>query len=179
MCIRDRALQAGETATIELAIGDTSTNSADYANFVAAVNTAVANYAGPGTLAFDGTTLTFTSDGNPMGDLCIELTAIDDALAEGNESYTVGINNPGSTTGSVASAAANLVNTTIQDNDSVQWSIVGDVSVDEGGTAGYTVSLTGILQVGEDSIVELNLVDLETNPADYDCLLYTSDAADE
>ena len=29
-------LQAGETASIELAIGDTDTTSADYANFVAA-----------------------------------------------------------------------------------------------------------------------------------------------
>ena len=35
-------LQTGETATIDLSLGDVDTNSADYANFVAAVNTAVA-----------------------------------------------------------------------------------------------------------------------------------------
>ena len=93
-------LQAGETASIELAIGDVDTTSADYANFVAAVNDAITAYAGPGTLAFDGTTLTFTSDGNPMGDLCIELTAVDDTIVEGSEDYTVSIANPGTTTGS-------------------------------------------------------------------------------
>ena len=83
-------LQAGETATVQLTVGNIDAIAPDRANFVAAVNTAVANYTGPGTLAFDGTFLTFTSDGNPMGDLCVDLTAIDDVLIEGNEavSYT-------------------------------------------------------------------------------------------
>ncbi len=171
------ALQAGETATIELAIGNVDTTSTDYANFVAAVNTAISNYAGPGSFAFDGTTLTFTSDGNPMGDLCIELTATDDALSEGSEDYTVGISNPGSTTGSGTNAAASLVMTTIQDNDSVQWSIMGDVVVDEGGTAQYIVSLSGILQAGENSSVELTLADIDTTSADYDVFITAVQAA--
>ena len=109
-------LQAGETATIDLSIGDVGTGSADYANFVAAVNAAIASYTGPGALAFDGVTLTFTSDGNPMDDLCIELTAIDDALVEGPEDYSISIANPGSTTGgSVAVGGTTTVTTTITD----------------------------------------------------------------
>ncbi len=161
-------LQDGETATIDLNIGDTSTTSADYANFVSAVNTAIANYTGTGTLAFDGTTLTFTSAGDPMQDLCIELTAVDDVITEGSEDYTVGLNNPGSTTGSSVTGLASPVMTTIIDNDAVQWYLMGDVTVDEGGTAQYMVGLSGILQSGENSSVLLTLADLETNSTDYD-----------
>ena len=116
-------LQAGETATIELAIGGTQTTSADYASFVAAVNDAIAAYTGPGTLAFDGTTLTFTSDGSPMGDLCIELTAVDDTIVEGSEDFAVSIASAGTTTGSdVTVGGMNFVTTTITDNDTATWS---------------------------------------------------------
>ena len=50
-------LQAGETATVDLGLSDVDTASSDYANFVAAVDAAVA---GRSDLAFDGTTLTYT-----------------------------------------------------------------------------------------------------------------------
>ena len=65
-------LQAGETATIDLSLSDIDTNSADYANFVAAVSAAVSTRS---DLAFDGTTLTYTGDGNPMADLIFDLAA--------------------------------------------------------------------------------------------------------
>lgn len=162
------ALQTGETATVELAIGDTDTTSADYANFVGAVNNAISNYSGPGSFSFNGTTLTFTSDGNPMGDLCIELLAVDDTLAEGPEDFSLSLSNPDSTTGSnIVTDPSDTVTTTIQDNDSVLWSIMGTSSVDEGGTAQYTISLDGILQTAEDSSVMLTLSDLDTTSADY------------
>ena len=47
------------------------------------------------------TTLTFTSDGTPrsMGNLVISLAAVDDTLVEGDESYTVALATPSSTTG--------------------------------------------------------------------------------
>ena len=161
-------LQSGQTATIDLSIGDIDTASADYANFVTAVNTAVTNYTGPGTLAFDGTTLTFTSDGSPMDDLCIELTAVDDALSEGNEDFTVSIANPGSTTGSdTAVGGTTTVTTTIIDNDVAQWSIAGPPTVGEGATASYTVSLTGTLQANETALIDLGLTDVDTTSADY------------
>ena len=129
-------LQAGETATVQLTVGNITAIAPDRANFVAAVNTAIANYTGPGTLAFDGTVLTFTSDGNPMGDLCVDLTAIDDALIEGSENYFVSIANPGSTTGSDIGTSGPLsVTTTIIDNDLATWSITGDTTVGEGADA--------------------------------------------
>ena len=161
-------LQAGETATIELHIGNVTAIAADYGNFFAAVNAAVANYTGPGTLAFDGTTLTFTSDGSAMGDLCIEVAAVDDALVEGDEDFNVSIANPSTTTGiDVVTGGPTVVTTTITDNDKISWSIAGDASVDEGGVALYQITLDGVLQTGEDSIVELTLANLETNLADY------------
>ena len=161
-------LQAGETASIELAIGNIDTNSADYASFVAAVNDAVANYAGPGTLAFDGTTLTFTSDGNPMGDLCIELTAIDEPLVEGSEDFTVSIANPGTTTGSdVVTGGPTTVTTTITDSDVATWSITGDATVGEGSDAKFVVNLAGTLQAGETASIELAIGDVDTTSADY------------
>ena len=161
-------LQAGETASIELSIGDIGTTPADYANFVAAVNDAVAAYTGPGTLAFDGTTLTFTSDGNPMGDLCIELTAVDDTIVEGSEDYTVSIADPGTTTGSgIAISGPTTVVTTITDNDVATWFITGDTSVNEGAAAEYTIGLAGDLQAGEVVAVDVKISDLDTVSSDY------------
>ena len=161
-------LQAGETASIELAIGDTDTTSADYASFVAAVNDAIAAYAGPGSLAFDGTTLTFTSDGNPMGELCISLTTVDDTTVEGSEDFTVSIANPGTSTGSdIATAGPTLVTTTITDNDTATWSITGDATVAEGADAKYVVNLAGTLQAGETATIELAIGGTQTTAADY------------
>ena len=167
-------LQAGETAEIDLGLSDVDTTSTDYANFVAAVNTAIA---GRSDLAFDGTTLTYTGDGNPFAQLTIDLLAIDDALIEGDEDYTVSISNPGSTTGGDIDAGMTLVTTTITDNDAAEWSIVGDTLVDEGGTAQYTIRLDGILQAGENAIVQLDLADLETNSADYENFIAEVQAA--
>ena len=164
-------LQTGETATIDLSIGNPDTNSADYANFVTAVNNAIANYMGTGTLAFDGTTLTFTSDGDPMDDLCIELTAIDDMLVEGPETYTVSIGNPGTTTGSdVATGGPTTVTTTITDNDIATFSIMGDPTVAEGADAKYTLELNGTLQDGETATIDLSIGNPDTNSADLPIL---------
>ena len=93
-------LQSGETASIELLVGNSGTDSGDYADLAAAVNTAITNYMGSGSFTLVGTTLTFTSDGNPMDALCIELLAEDDTLVEGSENFTVSISSPGTTTGS-------------------------------------------------------------------------------
>ena len=119
-------------------------------------------------MAFDGTTLTFTSDGNPMGDLCIELTAVDDAVVEGSEDFTVSIANPGTTTGSdVATGGPTTVTTTITDNDTATWSITGDPTVGEGDDAKFVVSLAGTLQAGETASIELAIGDVDTTSADY------------
>ena len=55
------AFQNGETATVDLTIADVDTTSSDYANFDAAITTAVSGYTGPGSYSWDGTTLGFTA----------------------------------------------------------------------------------------------------------------------
>src|SRR5262245_63092469 len=93
----DGTLQAGETATINLAIVNVSTTSADYANFATAVQTAIT---GRTDLSFNaGTgTLTYTGTGSPMTDLVINLRAVDDQVVEGSEPSKVGISDPVTTT---------------------------------------------------------------------------------
>ena len=73
---------AGESASIDIGLNDVDTNSTDYANFVSQTTAAVTAYSGPGTLAFDGTTLTFTAgaDGDAMTDLDILLGLSNDCL---------------------------------------------------------------------------------------------------
>jgi flavin-binding protein dodecin len=171
-------LQSGETATIDLNIGNVSAIAADYGNFVGSVNDAIANYTGPGTLTFDGTTLTFTSDGNPMDDLCIEVEAVDDTLVEGSEDFQVSIANPGTTTGSsIVSAIPTIVVTTISDNDAAAWSLTGDMTVAEGASANYRIALSGTLQTGETATIDLTFADIDTNPGDYNNWIATVNAA--
>ena len=166
-------LQANETALIDVGLTDVDTNSADYADFVAAVNSAVAARA---DLTFDGTTLTYTGDGSPMVDLIVDLSAVDDSLAEGPESYSIDLSNPTSTTGSTV-AGAGLVTTMILDNDALLWNITGTNNVDEGGLATYKISLDGELQIGEQASVRLTLANLETDSADYDDFVAAVQAA--
>ena len=102
-----------------------------------------------------------------MGNLVIDLTAVNDTLVEGDESYTVALATPTSTTGSaIALGAESTVTTTITDNDTATWSITGETSVTESAvnnTASYTVSLGGTLQAGEDASIVLSLTNGTTN----------------
>ena len=107
---------------INLGLMDVDTTSADHAAFVAAVNTAIS---GRTDLAFDGTTLTFTGDGNPMPSININLAATEDAFVEGPEDYTVAISAPSTTTGSDIAIGTTSVTTTIVDNDTAIWNLVG------------------------------------------------------
>ena len=87
-------LQAGQTATIDLAVPIITTTSADYANFAAAVNAAIG---GRTDLSFNaGTgTLTYTGTGSPMPDLVINLGAVSDGLVEGPEQFKIAAEQPG------------------------------------------------------------------------------------
>ena len=165
-------LQAGETALVDLNIGNVTAIAADYGSLADGVNDAIASYTGPGAFAFDGTTLTFTSDGSPMEDLCIEVATVDDALIEGDEDFQVSIANPATTTGSdVLTANPTVVVTTILDNDSATWSITGDASVTEGADAKYVLSLAGTLQAGETATIDLNIGNVTAIAADYGSLV--------
>ena len=172
------SLGAGDSAAVDLGVNDVDTNSSDYGNFVTAVNAAVAAYAGPGTVAFDGTTLTFTAaaDGDAMTDLVIDLMLTDDAFAEGTETFTVDLSNAAGPTGvNVAvDATADSVTTTINDTmgiagapDAVAFSITGPATGAEGTSVQYVLELNGALGGGESVSVNLNLNDIDTNSADY------------
>ena len=108
-----------------------------------------------------------------MGNLVIDLTAVNDTLVEGDETYTVALATPTSTTGSaIALGANNSVTTTIIDNDTATWSITGETSVTEdpavNNTASYTVSLGGTLQSGEDASIVLSLTNNTTDRTGLD-----------
>ena len=142
-------LQAGETATIDLAVTNLTTTSADYASFTAAVTAGI----GARTdLSFNAGTgiLTYTGTGNPMTDLVINLGAVKDSLVEGNEAYKVVLSNPGTTTVSdITLDPANSVTTTITDNDTQTFSLTeGNPTVSEGSADSYTVHLSNPIDAG-------------------------------
>ncbi len=113
-------LQNGEIASVDLALSDIDTTSGDYADFDAAVNAASAAYSGPGVVSWNGTTLTFTSDGaGAMGDLEIVLSAANDSLVEGAEEYTLALASPLSSTGAAVALhpVENGLTTTIAPSD--------------------------------------------------------------
>src|SRR5262249_14050165 len=119
-------LQAGETATINLALADITTTSADYANFAAAVNTAIGQRT-DSVLTSNTGQLTYTATGNPMTDLVISLGAVNDGLVEGPEQYRVSLASPGSATGSSLALHPTQpsVTTTINDANTATWSLSG------------------------------------------------------
>ena len=173
-------LKSGEIVTVDLGLSDIDTTSSDYASFSTAVQNAVTSYnagANPGSLTWDGTTLTYTSDGTgPMNNLVISLGTTDDTLIEGPEDFNIALTNALSSTGvSVATdPTSDDVTTTILDTDptgvtpdAAEWSLTGDASVNEGANATYTISLSGTLQNNEIVTVDLGLSDIDTTSADY------------
>ena len=160
----DGTLQAGETATVHLALADNSTTSADHASFTAAVIAAI----GARTdLSFDaGTgTLTYTGTGSPMPNLVISLAAVNDGLVEGPEQYKVSLSSPGSTTGANV-VGSGSVQTTIADVGTLIWSLSGDPSVTQGNAVIYTLHLDGTLQAGETATAHLAAKEISTDGDD-------------
>ena len=159
-------LQENETATINLTIafpgGTTGAVAADFTGaFLADVDTAIAAYAGPGTIARSGNILTYTGGvgGTALTDLAISLATADDSLVEGPENYTVTIAAAASGTGSsvLLSGTNSTVTTTVADNDSATWSLTGAANVNEGSAAAYTLALAGTLQENETATINLTI----------------------
>lgn len=166
-------VQAGEIITIDLALNDIDTTTADYNTLANAMTNAIA---GRSELSFSGGVLTYTSTGAPLANIVIDLTAVDDTFTEGPEAYSFVISDTQSSTGAdvAIDAAKNEVTTTINDTvgdgggpELSTWSITGDASVDEGGTASYIIELDGILQAGENTEIQLTLANIDTLNADY------------
>lgn len=173
-------LQNGETATVQLTLGDIETNSSDYLDFATAIHDAITSYTGPGVLSFDSASgiLTFTSDGNAMNDLAISLQTNNDSISEGNERLIVALSNPGSTTGAATTVSTNSsVTTTLVDNDLSQWSITGPTQGNEGQTVQYQIALSGSFGAGTQTSVMINLTDISTNSTDHSSFVVALSAA--
>ncbi len=141
------SFQAGEDASVDLTLADIDTTSSDYADFSAAVASAVAAYSGPGSYSLVGSTLTWTAtaDGQVADPLTISLGASDDATVEASEDYTISLSSAASSTGaSVSLGATTAVTTTITDNDVATVSIAATTDADEAGLVNgeFTVTLS-------------------------------------
>ena len=137
-------LRDGETAFVDLGLTNIDTNAADLGTLNAAVSAAVAAYAGPGSLTFDGTTLAFTSDGTgAMAPLSIVLPTTPDGVFEGDEDFQISLANPGSSTGETITIdpAADDVVTTIIDNTPAPTLMIDDGSAIEGNPIVFDLSL--------------------------------------
>ena len=167
------ALQNGEDASVDLGFADIDTTSSDYADFNAAVTSAVATYAGPGSYSWDGTSLTFTAtaDGQTPAALLISLNASDDATVEADEDFSISLSNPGSTTGaSVGLGGSTSVMTTINDNDVATVSIAATSNADEAGVVDgvFTVSLTAASST--DTVVNYTVAGTAVSGNDFTAL---------
>ena len=180
-----------EVATVDIGLADIDTNSSDYGDYIAAIESAVADYTGDGTLEFDPATgtLTFTAenDGDVLTPLTFEFGLEDDGLIEGSEVFALELTNAGSPTGSSVSVdpAAGSVSTTINDTQvpggeiegPAEFSISGPSTGDEGSVATYEVALTGAFGAGESASVDIALNDIDTNSDDYGVFLDAVQAA--
>ncbi|WP_236615673.1 beta strand repeat-containing protein [Rhodopirellula europaea] len=178
----DGTLQGGETASVEIDITLSGANPADTADFTDAflqdVDDAIALYNSPsGSYARVGNVLTYTkgaSDGT-VADLTILLPAVDDAIVEGDETFTVSIDNvttPSSSGATIALGSDVSASTVIKDNDTATFT-VEDVTVNEAdGTIDFIVTVDKILDIDVD--VEVSFTDgTATSPGDYDSTTQT------
>ena len=141
----------------------------------AAINAAVAAYAGQGTLAYNaGTgviTYTATTDGDQMTTLNFSLLATNDTTQEADEDFSLAITTPTSTTGtSVSLGASNAVTTTITDDDVATVSIAATTDGDETGTVDgvFTVSMTNPADV--DTVIDYTVTGTATSANDFTTL---------
>lgn len=190
-------LQDGDTASVAVSLMNLGTDGGDYSALGAAINNAVnafngANPAGAaGTFSYVPGTLTWNGDSATAPELEFALTATDDALVEGNESYSINLATPGGSVTPIPPTVTignSSVETLITDNDEVTWNISQSAStVTEGGRTDYSIDLIGtgsaaaggpfVLQLGETATVELSLVDIGTDSNDYSAFVSVVEAA--
>ena len=133
-------LEAGETATVHLAVKEISTDGDDLANFAAAVTAAI----GARTdLAFNPNTgtLTYTGTGSPMTNLVISLATLAENEVEGPEQFQVVFDTPSSTTGASV-AGIGSVTTTINQNHPPVVDLNGPNSAGNNNTVSATTPQT-------------------------------------
>ncbi len=162
--------QAGEDASVELALADVDTTSSDYADFNVAVASAVAAYSGPGSYSLVGSTLTWTAtaDGQAADPLVISLGMVDDVAVEGNEDYTISLSSAASATGaSVNLGASTAVTTTITDNDAATVSIAATTDGNEAGLVDGVFTVTLSTTSTSDTVIDYTVSGSATSGNDF------------
>ena len=163
------SFQSGQSTSIDVAIADVTTSTIDYADFDAAVSAAVTAYSGPGSFAWDGTTLTFTADADNQsaGDLNITLGTVDDSIVEANEDYNVSLSNPVSLTGATVNLGASTVTTTINDNDVATISIAPTADGFESGSVAGQFTVTITTPSSTNTVIDYTLTGTATSGIDF------------
>ena len=161
---------AGEDVTIDIA-------TIDGAVVVATVTIDIATIDGAVVVATEGVdynsedqTLTISgplSAGDTVG---FTVTAIDDAIIEGDENYSVTISNPSN--GAVGTDQVDTVITDVSDLDALTYDLSGDATVAENGTANYLITIGGSeILAGEDVTIDIATIDgavvVATEGVDY------------
>ena len=88
---------AYQTATVQVRLNVSGTNSVDQGDLVAAITEAVNAYAGPGLVSFDGATVSYTADehGQPMTPIQIRIPILEDGASETGERMSIELENSG------------------------------------------------------------------------------------
>lgn len=167
-------LSPGQQVSVDINLTDIDTETGDYGDFLAAVQLSVNGATG---ISLSGNTLTFTGGGSNDTILPVQLNiSVEDGI-EGPESFSIDLSNPVGTAVSIDPGQASLV-TEIIDDDQMEFSIFGDTTVAENSAASYTITANGFLLPGETASIDVNVIDVDTTPADYESLLTAlSDAA--
>ncbi|MFW5443172.1 MAG: Calx-beta domain-containing protein [Methylococcaceae bacterium] len=161
----DSSAIEGSTANYQITMtgGDVSASSTTVLSLSVLAGTALTP-ADFGQIDIVGNSVQFDPNNNTLtiigpitdGDLVanINVATVDDKLAEGDEDFTLALSS--ATIDGNSASTTGTVKTTIVDNDAYSFNLTGDISVSEGGTASYSIVLTGAdIQTG--STVELNL----------------------
>ena len=193
IAIAESAVQAGDTATVDLALAFGGTVAEDFDEtlgaavidavdaFNATIVTGGAVAGTNGTFSYSAGTLTFTGDGvQTAPSLNIDLDTFDDSLIEGDESFSIALSNVGGTVATqLLTAVPSAISTTINDNDFAEWNLTQAMGqevdgVDEGASATYTFSLVGdgsgtapfLFQAGETATVDVQVDAMDTTIGD-------------
>ncbi len=180
------AMRNGETAQVILTLTNTSASASDHANFISAVQAAVAAYSGPGSLGFNSSTnlLTFISAGTgKMADLVVSLPINSDSLLESDEDFTVALSSPSSTTGqtvTIASGAGSVATTINDGTTSIATITANDPAASETGSnpGQFIVDLGAVNRTGSAITVNYSVAGTATAGTDYAALSGSVTVAD-
>jgi YD repeat-containing protein len=165
-------LGPGQTASVDVAEALGSIPAAQFTTDpIAAISAAVAS--AQGVSFVNNQTLTFANGTGNATSLTFTVVVADDHVSEGNQTYSINLSNPQTTSPSAAfiTSGASSVQTTVIDND-IAFSIAGTPAVTEynqngSNQANYTISYSGSLLNGHTASVNVGEALGNANPAHF------------